>query len=164
MVVSADRPFGPTISEEQGDQILFFLDSIGIASILFVPLGAGPECLGNLVLTRGADCPDWTEQEAQAALDIGHDLGRAILNARTFEREHRLVEELRALDTYRSQLIATVSHEIKNPLTAIAGHLEILEGSPDLTPAMRRLADRDGTRHPAPVAGRRGPAAAGEGG
>ena len=27
---------------------------IGIASVLFVPLGAGPECLGFLVLTRPA--------------------------------------------------------------------------------------------------------------
>ena len=69
----------------------------------------------------------WTETEASAALDIGHDLGRAVLNARTFEREHLLVQELQALDSYKSQLIATVSHELKNPLTAILGHLEMLE-------------------------------------
>ncbi len=131
-VVSADRPFGVTITEAQGDRILEFLASIGVESILFVPLGAGPECLGNLVLTRIPGDPDWTDHESAAALDIGHDLGRAILNARTFEREHHLVEELQALDTYKSQLIATVSHELKNPLTAISGHLEMLEASPDL--------------------------------
>ena len=136
-VVSADRPFGPTVTPEHGDQILSFLASIGIASILFAPLGAGPECLGNLVLTRAAGQRDWTDHEAAAALDIGHDLGRAILNARTFEREHHLVEELQALDTYKSQLIATVSHELKNPLTAITGHLEMLESSPDLTGTMQ---------------------------
>ncbi len=136
-VVSPDRPFGPTITEAQGDQILAFLASIGIASILFAPLGAGPECLGNLVLTRAVSQHEWTDHESAAALDIGHDLGRAILNARTFEREHHLVEELQALDTYKSQLIATVSHELKNPLTAITGHLEILESSSDATDAMR---------------------------
>ena len=89
------------------------------------------------MLTRTHEDPDWSSVEMDAALDIGHDLGRAILNARTFEREHQLVEELQALDTYKSQLIATVSHELKNPLTAIMGHLEMLEASPDLTGTTR---------------------------
>jgi signal transduction histidine kinase len=136
-IVASDRAFGDTITAEQGEQILSFLAGIGISSILFAPLGAGPECLGNLVLTRAPGQPDWTEDEATAAADIGHDLGRAILNARTFEREHQLVEELQALDTYKSQLIATVSHELKNPLTAIIGHLEILESAPGLSDMVR---------------------------
>ena len=133
VVVAPDRPFGPTISQEQGELILAFLSEINVHSLLFTPLGAGPECLGNLVLTRLAGGRDWTDVEATAALDIGHDLGRAILNARTFEREHQLVEELQELDTYKGQLIATVAHELKNPLTAVMGHIEMLESSPDLS-------------------------------
>ncbi len=114
-VVGREHPFGPTISSDEGEEILVFLEAIGIDSVLFAPLGAGHECLGNLVLTRAKSRPDWTDAEGAAALDIGHDLGRAILNARALEREHQLVAELRALDTYKSQLIATVSHELKNP-------------------------------------------------
>ena len=98
-----------------------------MASLVFVPLGAGPECMGSLVLMRHDPEREWTEIECAALLDIGHDLGRATLNARTFEREHALVAELQALDTYKSQLIATVSHELKSPLTTVAGHLEMLE-------------------------------------
>ena len=152
-VVSPDRPFGPTISQADGNLILDYLRAAGIGSILFAPLGAGPECLGNLVLTRADAAHEWTEVETAAALDIGHDLGRAILNARTFEREHRLVEELQALDTYKSQLIATVSHELKNPLTAIVGHLEMLDNQPEVTPKVRRSLDvmERGTRRLAMV-------------
>lgn len=112
-----------------------FLDSIGVHAMLFVPLGAGPTCLGNLVLTRVTDQPPWSEAESAAALDIGHDLGGAVLNARTFEREHRLVEELRELDTYKSELIATVSHELKNPLTALTAHLGLLAETSELSPS-----------------------------
>ncbi|WP_122818892.1 sensor histidine kinase [Nocardioides pantholopis] len=126
-IVTRGRSFAHGVTEAEGEQIFAFLDSIEIGSLLFVPIGVGDECLGNLVLTRAPKATVWSETEASAALDIGRDLGSAILNARAFEREHRLVEQLQELDTYKSQLIATVSHELKNPLTSILGHLEILE-------------------------------------
>lgn len=126
-VVSRTHPFAPTLTERDVTEIVDFLDSIRVGSLLFVPIGAGPEALGNLVLTRPPGAPAWSETEREAALDIGHDLGRVVLNARSFEREHRLVEELQALDVYKGRLIATVSHELKNPLAAIVGHIEILQ-------------------------------------
>lgn len=104
-----------------------FLAGIDVASILFVPLGAGQECVGALVLTRGPLDPAWSQVEVDAARDIGLDVGRAVLNARTFERERELVTELQALDTYKSELVSTLSHELKNPLAAISAHLELLE-------------------------------------
>jgi signal transduction histidine kinase len=140
VVVAGNRPAASVVSEEEQRAVVAFLDSIGVASLLFVPLGAGGECLGNLVLTRSGS-RDWTELDRQAALDIGHDLGRVVLNARTFEREHELVVELRALDTYKSELIATVTHELKNPLTAITGYLEMLDDAAELSGPTRHALD-----------------------
>lgn len=136
VVIAGNYPVPTVLSADEQRSIVSFLDAIGIGSLLFVPLGAGSECLGNLVLTRSGD-GDWTDLDRQAALDIGHDLGRVILNSRTFHREHELVVELQALDTYKSQLIATISHELKNPLTAVAGYLEMLDVAPELTTASR---------------------------
>ena len=141
VVVTRAATAAANISAADHRRIVDFLDAIGVASLLFVPLGAGAECLGNLVLTRAVGDPDWSELDRIAALDIGHDLGRVVLNARTFEREHQLVVELRALDTYKGQLIATVSHELKNPLAAISGYLEMLESAPELAPRTRNAVD-----------------------
>jgi signal transduction histidine kinase len=137
VLIERHRPV-ELLTLEQSGQIHVFMERIGAAALLFVPVGAGSTCVGNLVLTRIEGQPTWSSTEADAALDIGHDLGRAILNARTFDREHRLVQELTALDVYKGQLIATVSHELKNPLTAIVGHLEILESAPELSDRTRR--------------------------
>jgi two-component system, OmpR family, phosphate regulon sensor histidine kinase PhoR len=128
-----DRHHPPDLlSEAESTQVVDLLHSLQVGSILFLPLGAGHECLGNLVLTR-ADCaPDWTETEARAALEVGRDLGGAILNVRAHERQTRLVEELQQLDGYKSQLIATVSHELKTPLTTLLGHLALLDSLEDL--------------------------------
>ncbi len=123
--------------EEEQRVYEFMADTLDATSLLFVPLGAGRECLGNLALTRRSAHLDWSESEKQAASDIGHDLGRALLNARTFERERRLAAELLELDGYKSRLISTLAHELKNPLTAIAGHAEMLDSMVDLPGGVR---------------------------
>lgn len=117
-----------------------FVDQIGSRSVLFVPMGAGPECLGYLALTRTENDPAWSDEEADAALEIGRDLGRAVLHARLFARERQLVEELQALDHYKTELISTISHELRNPLTSIIGHLELLENVESPPGTVRSLA------------------------
>jgi signal transduction histidine kinase len=121
-----------TISAPEHEQILDFLETIGVEALLFVPLGAGAEVLGSLVVTRSADDPEFTEVETDAALEVGRDLGRAVLNARALERERELVRELKALDDYKSKLIATLSHELKSPLAAMLANIELLDTIVDL--------------------------------
>ncbi len=54
----------------------------GTSELVVAPVGAGSEPLGMLVIDRELGGPRWTESDSQTALDIGHDLGRAILNTR----------------------------------------------------------------------------------
>jgi two-component system phosphate regulon sensor histidine kinase PhoR len=79
-----------------------------------------------LTVDRDPDAPRWTDDESSAALDVAHDLGRAILNARANERERAAVAELRHLDAYRRTLIDSMARELQNPLALVAGHLELL--------------------------------------
>ena len=125
------------VPEQAASAVLADLDSVGVGSLLLVPIGVVEECLGMLVLARHGQEQEWTEIETSAALMVGRDLGSAIYSVRAYEREHQLVEELRALDSYKSELIATVSHELKSPLTAILGHLEILQGDTSLPAHVR---------------------------
>jgi len=112
------------------------ISELGLASALTVPLGVGAECLGFLVLSRRTQDPPWSAVETASALQIGYDLGAALMTVRALERERRLVHELQQLDDYRTQLIATLSHELRTPLTVISGNLELL-GDLDLDQAAR---------------------------
>ena len=141
---------GLVLDEAQVQRLHDFMAiTLEATSMLFVPIGSGHECLGNVALTRRGERTDWSHVERQAALELGHDLGRALVNARTFERERHLLEELRELAGYKSRLIATISHELKNPLASILGHLDLLAFEPGLTSsatestaAIERAADR----------------------
>ncbi|SEB76535.1 Signal transduction histidine kinase [Nocardioides exalbidus] len=126
---SRSVPAHPGLPVETRDQLLGFLDRIGIGSVLFVPLGRGTECLGFLVLTRVSDTRQWTEVERDAALDIGRDLGTAIANARQLERERAVVDRLRKLDSYRVEVVNTLGHELRNPLFSMSANLELLDVS-----------------------------------
>ena len=121
----------------ENDEASDFLASLDFESLLFVPLGAGPDCFGVMGLARRRGGAEWSEEEAAAALEIGRDLGRALANARTLEREHQLLGELREVADYKERLLATVSHELKNPLSAILGYVEILAAEPALSATAR---------------------------
>jgi len=114
-------------NEEAAAQLEAFLRKNGYGSALYGPIGAGQACLGVLILLRRDDQPLWTDTECDTVLEIGRDLGRLFRNADALRRERETARELRALDAYKSRLISTVSHELKNPLTAILGNVEILD-------------------------------------
>lgn len=105
--------------------------------LVVVPVGAGDEALGMLAIARAPGSATWSDDESSAALDVGHDLGRAVLNARAYARERKAAEELRRVDDYRTGLIATLAHELKNPIGVVAGHAEMLmlDGEEGLPPA-----------------------------
>jgi len=97
-----------------------------IASLLVVPLGVGDECVGSLTLSRPGSAPRWTAAEMAYTFDLGGDLGQLLLNARAYDREQRLADELRALDDYKNRLITTVTQELRRPLSAIVEDVDLI--------------------------------------
>ncbi|HEY6279130.1 MAG TPA: ATP-binding protein [Streptosporangiaceae bacterium] len=113
----------------------------GVVAQLLTPFGVGSQMLGLIVVQRLHGGQPWTVAEIDMVESIAADLGRGLHHARLFEQEKRLVEDLRALDQARSDFFATVSHELRAPLTSIEGYVEMLqegEGGP-VSPAQREM-------------------------
>ncbi|MBG0813380.1 PAS domain S-box protein [Planomonospora sp. ID82291] len=56
-------------------------------------------------------------------------------------QEQRQVKRLRQLDAMKDELMAVVTHELRNPIGAIRGYAELLADDPDLTDAQRTFTD-----------------------
>ncbi|GAA4685540.1 GAF domain-containing sensor histidine kinase [Nocardioides nanhaiensis] len=140
LAVRPDDVQGAAVSAEEVAALRHFTDAAGIGSALLVPVGFRDRCTGQLTLGDVSPDRTWSPNESEMALEIGRDLGRAMRNASSFAREQRLTAEMRAVEAEKSSLIATVSHELRGPLAAIVGHLELLSttgaGSDDLRRAL----------------------------
>lgn len=101
---------------------------------LLAAIGSGGDVRGALLLFRGAGDPVWTEHERRAVSALGKRLSTVVLHLENRRRDRHLVDELRELDEYRRDLVASITHDLKTPLTAIALNTELLASD-------RRLAD-----------------------
>ena len=100
------------------------LRAAGIGSYVLTPFGVGEQMLGFVVVDRLGSGRPWSAAEVDAVESIAADVGRGLYHARLYEAENRLVEELKSLDRAKSDFFATVSHELRAPLTSIEGYVE----------------------------------------
>jgi signal transduction histidine kinase len=130
--IGVDDPTSAQLPEsrEALQQVLAWL---GASRAVVCPVTSQDELVGYAVLAFAHSARSQTPGEIDALVEVGRLLGQIVRQARVLETEQRLVQELRELARYRSELIATISHELKTPLTAILGHAELIaERHPDL--------------------------------
>jgi two-component system phosphate regulon sensor histidine kinase PhoR len=123
----------------------------GVVSHIATPFGSGSELYGIVELERTRPGHPWTEAEIDAIESIAADIGRGLKHARMYEAENSLVAQLKALDQTKSDFFATVSHELRAPLTSIEGYVEMLrdQDGGQTTAAQERMLetiDRNATR------------------
>lgn len=126
-----------------GSALMPLLDRLGEGRVLATPIAAGAQLLGCVLMIRDTASPGWTTCESEAAYALGQEIGRTTMHARLYETERRLNAELHELDRYKTELMDTITHELKAPLTVIDGHVELLEDS--TAPAASVGAIRRGT-------------------
>ena len=118
------------------------LIAAGVIGDLLVPFGVADTMLGFMTAQRLEYRP-WTAAEVYMAELVAADIGRAVHHARLYEREQRLVAELRDLNQAKTNFLASVSHELRTPLTSIIGYLEILRDGQLLPGQDKMLASID---------------------
>jgi K+-sensing histidine kinase KdpD len=99
---------------------------LGLECRLLAPLQVGPRTIGMLGVMR--DRPSaFSPEEVELVALLGRLLATAVQNIRSYEAEHRTVEELRRLSALRADFVSLVSHELRTPMAAVIGAARTLE-------------------------------------
>jgi signal transduction histidine kinase len=116
----------------QNDRHREIVRALGAASLMIVPIRSRNRDLGAIALVSADDGRRFTEQDLALAEDIATRAGLAVLNA-------QLYEEAREANKTKSDFLAVVSHDLRTPLTAIIGYVDLMEmGVPDPLPEASR--------------------------
>ncbi len=95
-----------------------------IDNFIGVPLVQNDKCLGVLCLFSKDG--GFTRQDNQGLVTLAHQATVTLLNARVHENEKRTVTKLKEIDKMKADFVASVSHELRSPLTTLKGYLELI--------------------------------------
>lgn len=93
------------------------------AGILAVPMMYRGQVRGALAVSSASTLSD---TDAKALTALANNAAVAMQNARLLEQERQTVQRLRELDTMKSEFLSTSQHELRTPVLAISGGLELL--------------------------------------
>jgi signal transduction histidine kinase len=105
---------------------------LGAASLMIVPMIAREQALGAIALVSADTSRPFDEQDLALAEDIAARAALAVANS-------RLYDEARKANKTKSDFLAVVSHDLRTPLTAIIGYVDLMDmGVPDPLPDATR--------------------------
>jgi signal transduction histidine kinase len=138
------------VQSARGDENLRLLRSLGIASLMTVPMRARGRILGTMTFLSSSPERTFTQSDLSLAEDLGRRCGVSIENARLHRDALSLAASeaarLRAetADEAKAEFLSMLSHELRTPLNGIAGYLELLamEVAGPLTSRQREYVDR----------------------
>lgn len=97
-----------------------------ILSAMSVPLDVRSELLGVLNLNVRDGSRRYTEYELRALGLFGEHAAMAIRHARTMRREREMRMHVAEIDRLRTELVGSMAHDLKTPLTSILGVAKLL--------------------------------------
>lgn len=106
--------------------------ALGLASLMIVPMIALDQVLGAIALVSARGDHRFGDDDLALAEDVAARAALAVANA-------RLYDEARKANKMKSDILAVVSHDLRTPLTAIIGYVDLMElGIPDPLPDASR--------------------------
>ena len=93
---------------------------------LLVPLKANEELTGVLVLGPRVVDDAYSPSDIRTLTTVASQTATMIENSRLYSQEMERLREMERLNSLKSNLLRTVSHELKSPITAVKTAVDLM--------------------------------------
>ena len=93
---------------------------------VILPLASKGQGFGVIKLRAFHQERPFSTDQLNLALTLANSSAAALENARLYEEQRRITEQLRELDKLKSQFLANMSHELRTPLNSIIGFSRVI--------------------------------------
>jgi PAS domain S-box-containing protein len=107
------------VQQAKDERHLQLIRSLNLKSFICVPLVISGKTLGLLTFATAESGRKYTEADLALAMDLAHRAAIAIENT-------QLYQALRETDRRKDEFLATLAHELRNPLAPVRNALQIL--------------------------------------
>ncbi len=133
------------------DRAQMFHRETGARAVIVVPIGLGDRVIGMIYVITVHGPREWTTSEANAVQQVAAHMARVVVEDEQRVLQNKYIDQLEQLDHQKTNFLATVSYELRTPLTSISGYLELLQDGDagELTGEQQRIlgvADRNTSR------------------
>jgi GAF domain-containing protein/CheY-like chemotaxis protein len=121
------EPFIIHASDQEADTAeLAYMNKHGMSTLVILPLAVKGEAIGIIELESWGEEREYTQSDINLALTLANQAAVALDNARLYEEQIEITDQLRELDKLKSQFLANMSHELRTPLNSIIGFSRVI--------------------------------------
>ena len=120
-IAAVDAATDPATSEFQSG----YLQATGVVSMLDASVRLGGEVIGVVCNEQVGPQRRWLPEEVSLAGELADQVAHVVANQQRIEIEQR-IRDTEAADKAKSQLLATISHELRTPMNGVLGIAELL--------------------------------------
>ncbi|MBC8504737.1 MAG: GAF domain-containing protein [Anaerolineales bacterium] len=126
-VMRALQPMVIHASDPDADPAeLAYMKEWDVLTLAVLPLAVKGQAIGVIELESFEEENQYTESELNLAMLLANQAATALDNALLYEEQRKITEQLRELDSLKSQFLANMSHELRTPLNSIIGFSRVI--------------------------------------